>query len=261
VQESFYHALGAIHAGFKVILGPLFHPGHDVLRIHDASPQNFFLTNTSYSNRISHAREDDILKRSLVLIGVTVLLSMLLLPSCFYPEVFNITLNIDKTGAYSFVFDGTLVSITMDQQKDESLLHDQDLERARELEGVLKKNTHFQEVKYAGKGRFKVLYRQEGAITSNSELKFLDGHCALLTIEPSEPGQVIIKGATLGKNTLEYLKKLDFTLAGKLTVTTNARVIRHNADRSPWLFGLLGSYAWQINLTPFPEPWMLLQLE
>lgn len=200
------------------------------------------------------------MKRSLVLIGITVLLSMLL-ASCFYPEVFNITLNIDKNGAYSFIFDGTLVSITMDQQKDELLLHDHDLKRVQELEGVLKKNTHFQEVKYVGKGRFKVLYRQEGTITSDSELKFIDDHCALLTIEPSEPGQVIIKGATLGKNTLEYLKKLDFTLAGKLTVTTNARVIRHNADRSPWLFGLLGSYEWQVNLSPFPEPWMLLQLE
>jgi hypothetical protein len=210
---------------------------------------------------MSHAREDDILKRSMVFFGVTVLLPMLLLSSCFYPEVFNITLNIDKTGTYSFVFDGTLVFITMDQEKDEVLLRDQDLKRVQEVEGILKKNPHFQEIKYAGKGKFKVLYRQEGQITPNSRLKFLDEHCALLTIEPSEPGQVIIKGATLERDTLAYLKKLDFTLAGKLTVTTNARVIRHNADRSPWLFGLLGSYEWQVNLSPFPEPWMLLQLE
>lgn len=201
------------------------------------------------------------MKRSMVFFGVTVLLPMLLLSSCFYPEVFNITLNIDKTGTYSFVFDGTLVFITMDQEKDEVLLQGQDLKRVQEVEGILRKNTHFREVKYVGKGRFKVLYRQEGTITSNSELKFIDDHCALLTIEPSEPGQVIIKGATLEKNAREYLKKSDVTLAGKLTVTTNARVIRHNADRSPWLFGLLGSYEWQVNLSPFPEPWMLLQLE
>jgi hypothetical protein len=58
-----------------------------------------------------------------------------------------------------------------------------------------------------------------------------------------------------------YLQKVNLRLEGKLAVTTNAKVIRHNADRSPWFPGLSKNYEWQFSLSPFPEPWMLLQLE
>lgn len=201
------------------------------------------------------------MKRTLVPVGVIALISMLLLSSCFYPETFDTILHIEKNGAYSFVFDGTLVFISQDQQKDEMLFHDKDIEKVKELEGILKKNKHFQEIKYIGKGRFKVLFRHEGVIAPNQELKFIDDHCAILRIESGEPGQVIVKGATLEKGARQYLKKSNVNLSGKLTITTNARVIRHNADRSPWLFGLLGSYEWHFSLSPFPEPWMLLQLQ
>lgn len=201
------------------------------------------------------------MKRTIALFGLCIFAAIILLSSCFYPETFNATLNIDKSGSYSFVFDGTLVFLTFEQKKDEPLLTDKDPQKIKELEEELKKDPNFQEVKYSGKGRFKVHYRQEGAIKPNAKTTLLGKSCEIVHIRPIQPGQVLIKGANLDGVDIQYLKRLDFRLAGKLTITTTAKVIRHNADRSPWFFGLSGAYEWQFSLSPFPAPWMLLKLE
>ena len=85
--------------------------------------------------------------------------------------------------------------------------------------------------------------------------------CEIIMILPSQPGKVIINGVNLDELNLKYLKKMNFHFAGKLTITTNARVIRHNADRSPWFFGFPEAYEWQFTLSPFPGAWMLLELK
>ena len=201
------------------------------------------------------------MKRSSPLFGLCLLTAIILLPSCFYPEEFHATLNIDKSGSYNFVFDGILVFLNFDPEKDEPLLTDSNPQEIQKLEEELKKDPNFQEVKYTGKSRFKVLYRREGVIKPNVKTKLLSKLCELITIKPIQPGKVLIKGANLDEVDIAYLHKVNFRLEGKLSVTTNAKVIRHNADRSPWFPGLSGTYEWQFSLSPFPEPWMLLQLE
>jgi hypothetical protein len=201
------------------------------------------------------------MKRTLVLYGLGVLAAILFLSSCFYPETFTAKLNIDKNGSYSFVFDGTLVFLTFEQPKDEPLLTDQDPVKIRQLEEQLKNDNNFKEIKYTGKGRFKVLYRQEGVIKPGSKITLMANFCEIIRILPSQPGTIIINGVNLDELNLEYLKKMNVHLQGKLAITTNARVIRHNADRSPWFFGFPGAYEWQFTWSPFPGPWMLLELK
>jgi hypothetical protein len=201
------------------------------------------------------------MKRSTAFFGLGLLAAIILLSSCFYPEKFNATLNIDKSGSYNFVYDGTLVFLQFDSEKDEPLLTDQNPQEIKKLAEELKKDPNFQEVKYTGKGRFKVLYRREGVITPNVKTQLLSESCRIISIRQIQPGKVLIKGANLDEVDIEYLKKLNFRLQGKLIVTTNAEVIRHNAERSPWFPGLSKTYEWQFSLSPFPEPWLLLQLE
>ena len=201
------------------------------------------------------------MKRSSPLFGLCILTAIILLPSCFYPEEFHATLNIDKSGSYNFVFDGTLVFINFDPEKDEPLLTDSDPQEIKKLEEELKKDPNFQEVKYSGKSRFKVLYRREGVIKPNVKTKLLGEFCEIINIKIIQPGKVLINGANLDGVDIAYLEKVNLRFEGKLAVTTNAKVIRHNADRSPWFPGLSGPYEWQVFLSPFPEPWMLLQLE
>jgi hypothetical protein len=201
------------------------------------------------------------MKRSTALFGLCILAAIILLSSCFYPETFNATLNLDKSGSYSFVFDGTLVFLNFEPEKDEPLLTDKSPQEIKKLEEVLKKDPNFQEVKYSGESRFKVLYRREGVIKPNVKTKLLGEFCEIINIRAIQPGKVLIKGANLDGVDIAYLKKVNLRLEGKLAVTTNAKVIRHNADRSPWFPGLSGAYEWQFSLSPFPEPWLLLQLE
>lgn len=200
------------------------------------------------------------MKRSTALFGLGLLVAIIWLSSCFYPEKFNATLNIDKSGSYSFVYDGTLVFLKFDSEKDEPLLTDQDPQKIKKLEEELKKDPNFQKVKYTGKDRFKVLYRREGVIEPNVKTRLLDKSCRIISIRQITPGKILVKGANLDEVDMENLKKVNYRLQGKLTVTTNAKVIRHNADRSPWFPGFSKTYEWQFSLAPFPEPWMLLQL-
>jgi hypothetical protein len=117
------------------------------------------------------------MKRTSILYGLGALAAILLLSSCFYPETFSAKLNIDKNGSYSFVFDGTLVFLTFEQPKDEPVLTDQDSVKIRQIEQQLKKDNNFKEVKYTGKGRYKVLYRQEGVIKPGAKITLMSNFC------------------------------------------------------------------------------------
>ncbi|HDL15008.1 MAG TPA: hypothetical protein ENH28_02450 [Euryarchaeota archaeon] len=196
--------------------------------------------------------------KSLLLV-ITLLFVTVLVSSCLFPEKFEAKININKNGTYSFVYDGILTYVLAKAAEvEQGELSAKDEREIKELEKKFLKDTNFKKVKYIGHGQFKVLYKREG--TLNSPMYFLSSDLKIISIIPIKDGKVEIKGMKLNRQDIRQLKALKMKIDGKLKVTTNAKVIKHNAKSTPKLFGLLGSYSWQIKSISDPAPYMLIQL-
>ncbi|HDO25048.1 MAG TPA: hypothetical protein ENG95_00200 [Nitrospirae bacterium] len=195
-----------------------------------------------------------------LLLVITLLLVTVFVSSCLFPEKFEAKININKNGTYSFVYDGILTYVLAKAAEVEQgkLSKKDEREIRKELEKEFLKDPNFKKVKYIGHGQFKVLYKREG--TLNSPMYFLSSDMNIISIIPLRDGKVEIKGMKLNRKDIRQLKELKMKIDGKLKVTTNAKVIKHNAKSTPKLFGLLGSYIWQIKSITDPAPYMLIQL-
>jgi hypothetical protein len=198
------------------------------------------------------------LARGKMIVLITVLVcSLICLNSCLYPEKFNITINITKDGKYTFVYDGFFI----DDSTREANIKGQspaEMKSAKEIEEYLHKITFFKEIKYVGEGKFKVLYQQEG--DAKSGLFFIDKDTRWVSIEPVVSDIFMLSASNIDENVEKVSKKLNFVIAGTIVVTTNAKVLGHNARTAPKFFGFVGNYTWEIKSAADPAPKMLLQI-
>lgn len=201
------------------------------------------------------------MKRSNIFLLVFTLLFLVgFVSSCLFPEKFEAIISLNKNGKYSFVYDGVLTYVLAKAAEvEQGKLSPKDEREIKKLEQEFLKDPNFKKVNYIGHGQFKVLYKREG--TLNSPMYFLSHETDIVSVTPIKDKKVEIKGMKLTKKDIEQLQALNMKVDGRLTVTTNAKLLKHNANSVPWLFGLLGAYKWQIKSLNDPAPYMLLQLQ
>lgn len=197
-------------------------------------------------------------RTKIIILLIGLVCSCICLNSCLYPGKFHITINITEDGKYSFVYDGVLIddSIREAHLKGES---NTKTKAVNDIEAYLHKIPYFKEIKYLGEGEFKVLYKQEG--DAKSGMFFIDKDYRWISIEPVVSDIIMISGSSIDAKVEEVTKKLHFVIDGTILVTTNARVLGHNARTSPKLFGLVGNYTWEIRSVADPAPKMLIQVK
>lgn len=194
--------------------------------------------------------------KMIVIISVLVC-SLICLNSCLYPEKFTITINIAKDGKYSFAYDGFFI----DDSTREANIKGQsptEMKNVKEIEEYLHKISYFKEIKYVGEGKFKVLYQQEGDMKTG--MVFIDKENPMVAIEPFVSDIYLLSANAITKENEEQAKKLNFVINGTIVVTTNAKVLGHNAKTAPKFFGWVGNYTWEIKSPADPAPKMLIQV-
>jgi hypothetical protein len=199
------------------------------------------------------------LARGKIIVLITVLVfSLICLNSCLYPEKFNIVINIAKDGKYSFVYDGFFID---DLTREASLKKDSPTEQkyAKLIEDSLHKITYFKEIKYVGEGKFKVLYQQDG--DAKAGMFFIGKDNRWISIEPVVADIFMISGSNIDEDVEKVSKKLNFPIEGTIVVTTNAKVLGHNARTEPKFFGWVGNYTWEIKSAADQALKMLIQIK
>lgn len=195
-------------------------------------------------------------KRTNHFIVFTLLLIATLLTSCWLPEKFNAEIDINKDGSYTLIYDGILTFVMAKAAEiEQGKLSAKDEKDLKDLEKEFKEDKNFKKVKYLGHAQFKVLYEQKG--TLNSPVYFLGKDMRILSIIPSSNNTVEIKGMKLDKSDIQQLNELKMKIDGELEVSTDAKILKHNAKSSPKFFG---GYKWKIKSIDDPAPYMTLEL-
>lgn len=161
---------------------------------------------------------------------------------CFVPEEFDATLEIDKDRNYQFSYDGTLVfGPVLSQIKENGSLSVSEEAAIAQAGGELRKQPGVVSAMYAGRGRFRIKYREAGALTPGRTL-FMD----LGTFEADPGGGIRISGPAFNPGDLRELTELGLKLDGTIRLKSAIPVVQHNAASTPWFGGRLGAYKWRI---------------
>ncbi len=190
-----------------------------------------------------------------VLKTITALTACLCLVSCWAPEKFTASLNVDKSKNFKFIYNGTIAfGPALGEIKQRGQLSAQGEAEMKKGEAALRKEPGFKSVEYAGDGRFKVQFEQTGPV-ENGKKVFID----IVEFRIGPDGRIWILGAELKPEGRQQLAAINLKLDGTIKVTSDLAVVQHNATSTPSLGGLIGAYEWKVTLDQKERPTIVLQ--
>jgi hypothetical protein len=165
-------------------------------------------------------------------LAVTMLLAALL-TGCYLPIKFDAEIENTRSGYYSILFDGYLVSIPLYVGlRDGSITP---LEENEKVVNTLKdftRDSAVKEVKYFKQGRFKVNWRRKGDLLRARMVTFLRRNELMITVKyVKETGLISVQTNPIARSTAQRLLDNGLTMQGQLRVKTDLRVANHNATR------------------------------
>ena len=194
-------------------------------------------------------------------VGRIALLLLLIatLSSCYIPEAFTATLNIGKDYRYLFEYDGVVAfgPALGEIAKKGSLSATDETQLRQSTTSTFKQEDGFDRATYQGKARWKVHFKKAGTIGTKTDL--FGESLPIVTLRRQNDGGVTLEGMTVDTKIAQELMSVHFVIDGKLNVTTDMKVVRHNATETPQLLGLIGHYGWSISSAHLTAPAMTLQ--
>lgn len=185
----------------------------------------------------------------------------LLLAGCFIPEKFEVNVKVNEDGSYTFAYDGILTYASALAASKKGALTKKDEAHLAELENELRQEEGFKEVSYLGDGRYKVLVEKSGV--DREHYDFLSREMNFFSIIPQQDGSIKITTKLLqfNKKEIDQLKSIGANINGTLSVSVGkgVKVIKHNAQSEPKLFGIFGDYEWKIELFDTDDVFIVVQ--
>ena len=161
--------------------------------------------------------------------GAAVLIAAL--SGCYLPTRFVAEITIQRTGDYTLTFDGGLLSSNlvpglMTGEPDQKEIDER-------LEGVfadLGRDSSYQTVEYLGNGAFQVYFEKSDNIFVRTSVTFIRTDNRFLSIAyVRRTGEITIRASIVPENQRPRLEAIGYSMAGEFRVTTDARVLDHNA--------------------------------
>ncbi len=153
------------------------------------------------------------------------------LTGCYLPTRFVAEITIQRTGDYTLTYDGVLLSSNlvpglMPGDPDQKEIDER-------LEGVfadLGRDSSYKTVEYLGNGAFQVYFEKSDNIFERTSVTFIRTDNRFLSIAyVRKTGEITIRASIVPENQRPRLEAIGYSMGGEFRVTTDARVIDHNA--------------------------------
>jgi len=153
------------------------------------------------------------------------------LSGCYLPTKFVAEINIQRSGDYTFAYDGVLVSSNLVPGLMTG--NPNEAEIGERIEGVhtdLGRDSSFREVEYLGNGAFQTYFEKSDNIFEHTSFTFVRTDSRFISMAyVRKTGQITIRGSIIPENQRPALAEVGYVMTGELRITTDARVIEHNA--------------------------------
>jgi hypothetical protein len=201
-----------------------------------------------------------------------------LLTGCYLPTDFQAELQIDKRGNYIFRYAGKLTHLGLLQQLAQKQINElEGAEKVAVIQRDLARDKGFGpeptikervvNIKHLSNATFEVKYKRQGNIDRQKSYSFVRFNARMLGISrvPNNAkggDNWIIKvfGDRPNKDLVEALEKANLKANGRLRIQTDAKILKHNADKQ-YTAGGLRVYVWNIKSMKQEPPHLSFELQ
>jgi hypothetical protein len=186
---------------------------------------------------------------------------VLLLSSCYVPDKFQAELRLSKYGDWALNFEGDLIYVPiLHDYAGGKVTPENEEEKNNNIYKDLVRDPAIKDLKRVGKGRFHVKYERMARLGKVQLSALIRRDARMLALKSSEDGTIVVAGNGVKAGDAQRMTELGVTMQGEFRVTTDARVLRHNATEvRP--FGNYTVYIWKIENAFSPSPNLLVQRE
>ena len=188
---------------------------------------------------------------------VVACVAIVALSSCYLPGSFDAEIELSRTGLYKMTFDGYIVDVQLyDDLRQNKLSKAQQDEKIAAVIADFKRDGDTKEVSYYGQGAFKVIWQTNGDITRTKNVTFFRRNENMLSILYDEKESTItLQTKYIKKQDADRILAMGLNVQGVLRVKTDARIIKHNAQRVT-KDGLTTIYGFRMTSLTDPSPRM-----
>jgi hypothetical protein len=195
----------------------------------------------------------------------TLLLTALLivpLSGCYVPASFDAEIEVGRAGFYKMTFEGYMAETNLfNKVVKDNISPKEEEERVERLKRDLTRDSATKVFEYFKKGHFRIKWEKQGDLLKSKMVSFLRRNENLLSISyVKSKALVTIQGTPISKVNAQRMVDSGLGMQGSLKVTTDARVISHNANKVKDGEGRKKTYIWVIK-SPFdPSPKLTFNL-
>ncbi len=178
------------------------------------------------------------------------------LSSCYLPASFDAEIDISRSGFYSIVFEGYLAEINLfNAIRAGKLTRKEEAAKVKILETDFGRDSATKEFSYFRQGHFKVKWEKSGDILVSKMVSFVRRNENMFSISYNKKKALVtVQGKQISKINAKRLTDAGLGMKGQLRIKTDARVIKHNANKVKQGKGRNKIYIWNIK-SPFdPAP-------
>lgn len=185
----------------------------------------------------------------------------LVLSSCYVPDKFKAELRLSKYGDWAMNFDGDLIyAPILHEYAAGNITPENEEEKNNNIYRDLVRDPAIKDLKRAGKGRFHVKYERMGRLGKVQLSALIRRDARMLALKSAEDGTIVVAGNAVKAGDAQRMTELGITMQGEFRITTDAKVLRHNATEvRP--FGDYTVYIWKIENAFSQSPNLLIQRE
>lgn len=189
---------------------------------------------------------------------LAVLVLTLALSSCYIPDKFKGELRLSRYGDYALSYEGDLIwAPILHEYAKGNITLDNEEEKNNNIYKDLVRDTAIRDLKRVGKGRFHVKYERLGRLKKVQLTSLLRRDARLISLKSNEDGTIIIDANGVKASDAQRMAELGLGMEGEFRITTDARVLRHNATEvRP--FGQYRVYVWKIENALSPTPTLVV---
>jgi len=189
---------------------------------------------------------------------------LFVLSGCYMPIRFDAEIDINRSGYYTFIFDGYLAKVELYQDLQEGKIGpDEELEQVALIKADFERDSAVSDFKYYEKGHFWVKYERSGDLLKAKTMTFFRRNEYILGISyNNETGQISMLGKSLSRDIKDRLRESGLDTSGELRVFTDASVVGHNAATVkpfPSKGPDYKMYTWKIQNLLAPTPALKIQ--
>lgn len=191
-------------------------------------------------------------------LGLALLLG---LAGCLLPVRFDSEITITRSGFYTAIFDGYVVSVPLFEGLANGKIDAaKESAEVKKLRDDLTRDKSLTEFKYISKGFFKMHWKRQGDLTVEHMIAFPRRNEAMFSLSyVKTDGRVTVMGADIRKSVAERLNNEGLGVTGQLRVRTDAPEISNNADLVDKK-GAMRVYIWNVNSLFRKTPKLVLTL-